>query len=185
MRGSVNVAMAVLLVGAGLACSRNDNRAARNRDYDRTATATPYPNASPTADTGKVDETPSAGDITGHPDRYSGRQVTLKSSVKKTMPNGFFTLKDNDLLVLSPSGEPMEDQEITVHGTVQTYSAPEFKKHYAWFRSNANTDREYKDRPVVVADSILTADGREVVTERGAANNLPASSGEVKHRRRP
>ncbi len=41
--------------------------------------------------------------------------MTLKSSVKKTMPNGFFTLEDNDLLVLSPSGQPMEDQEITVH----------------------------------------------------------------------
>jgi hypothetical protein len=174
--------MAVLLVGAGVACSRNDNnRAARNRDYDRTATATPSPG--PTADTGKVDETPSAGDITSHPDRYAGQQVTLKSSVKKTMPNGFFTLKDDDLLVLSPSGEPMENQEITVHGTVQTYSAPDFKKRYTWFRSNANVDRQYKDRPVVVADSILTADGREVVKE--GANNLPASSGEINHRRRP
>jgi hypothetical protein len=113
--------------------------------------------------------------------------VTLKSSVKKTMPNGFFTLKDNDLLVLSPSGQPMEDQEVTVHGTVQAYSAPEFKKRYAWFKSNSNMDHEYKDRAVVVADSILTADGREVVTDRNGANSLPASSGEIKnpHHRRP
>jgi hypothetical protein len=185
MKGSVNVAMAVLLIGTGIACSRNDTRRAAN-DYDRTATASPAPTASPTADVGKRDDTPSAGDITSHPDRYAGQQVTLKSSVKKTMPSGFFTLKDNDLLVLSPSGEPMEDQEITVHGTVQTYSAPEFKKRYSWFRSNANSDREYKDRAVVVADSILTADGREVVTERGGANSLPASSGEMKkHPRRP
>ncbi len=185
MKGSVNVAMAVLLVGAGLACSRNDNRAAKNQDYDRTANATPYPTASPTADTGKVSDEPSAGDITAHPDRYAGQQVTLKSSVDKTMPNGFFTLKDKDLLVLSPSGEPMENQEVTVHGTVQTYSAPDFKKRYSWFRSNSNLDRQYKDRPVIVADSILTADGREVVTERGGANNLPANSGEIKHHRRP
>jgi len=176
--------MAALLVGAGLACSRTDNRAANNRDYDRTANASPAPTASPTADSGKVDETPSAGDITNHPDRYSGQQVTLKSSVKKTLPNGFFTLKDSDLLVLSPSGEPMEDQDVTVHGTVQTYSAPEFKKRYSWFRSHSSLDHQYKDRPVIVADSILTADGREVVTERGGANNLPASSGELKNRHR-
>ncbi len=185
MKGSVNVAMAVLLVGAGLACSRNDNRAARNNnpDYDRTATATPVPTASPTADTGKVSDQPSAGDITAHPDRYAGQQVTLKSNVEKTMPNGFFTLKDKDLLVLSPSGEPMENQEVTIHGTVQTYSAPDFKKRYSWFHSNSNLDRQYKDRPVIVADSILTADGREVVT--GGNNSLPASSGEIKHHRRP
>jgi hypothetical protein len=186
MTRSVNVAMAVLRVGAGLACSRNDNNRRAANDYNRTATATPSPTASPTADTGKVDETPSAGDITAHPDRYAGQQVTLKSSVDKVMPNGFFTLKDKDLLVLSPSGEPMENQDVTVHGTVQTYSAPDFKKRYSWFHSTSNLDRQYKDRPVVVADSILTADGREVVTERGGANNLPASSGEVKnHHRRP
>jgi hypothetical protein len=185
MKGSVNVAMAVLLVGAGLACTRNDNNRRAANDYDRTATATPTPG--PTADTGKVDETPSAGDITAHPDRYAGQQVTLKSSVDKTLPNGFFTLKDKDLLVLSPSGEPMENQDVTVHGTVQTYSAPDFKKRYSWFRSNSNLDQQYKDRPVIVADSILTADGREVVTERSGANSLPASSGEMNknHRRRP
>jgi hypothetical protein len=183
MKGSVNVAMSVLLVGAGLACSRNDRAATdRDRANDRTAMATPEPTATP-IDTGKRDTTPSAGDITGNPALYSGQQVTLKSNVKKLMPNGFFTLKDNDLLVLSPSGQPMEDQEITVHGTVQTYSAPEFKKRYNWFKSNSATDREYKDRAVVVADSILTADGREVVTDRSGAN-LPASSGEPRRHRR-
>jgi len=160
--------MAVLLVGAGVACTRDDRAA-----NDRTAMASP----SPTADVEKRDATPSAGDIADHPAVYNGQQVTLKSDVKKLMPNGFFTLDDNDLLVLSPSGQPIEDEEVTVHGTVHTYSAPELKSRYAWFESDASLDREYKDRAVIVADSILTADGREVVTDRSGAD-LPAGSGE-------
>jgi hypothetical protein len=165
-----NVAMAVLLVGSGIACARQDRTA---EDRDRTAMASP----SPTADLGDRDTTPSAGDITGNPALYSGQQVTLKSEVKKLMPNGFFTLEDDDLLVLSPSGQPVEDQEVTIHGTVHTYSAPELKNRYSWFRSDDAFDREYKDRAVLVADSILTADGREVVTDKSGAE-LPAGSGE-------
>jgi hypothetical protein len=175
MKRSVNVAMAVLLIGAGVACSRNEG--------NRSAMASPSPTA--TVETGRAEKrnvTPSAGDIADNPALYAGQQVTLKSDVKKLMPNGFFTLKDEDLLVLSPSGQPVEDQEVTVHGTVHTYSAPELKSRYAWFKSDATMDREYKDRPVIVADSILTADGRDVVTDKSGAN-LPASSGEP--RRRP
>lgn len=183
MKRTLNVATMVLLVGAGFACTRPADRAAadRDRDNDRTAMAKPSPTATP-LDTEKRDTTPSAGDITSNPALYSGQQVTLKSNVKKIMPHGFFTLKDKDLLVLSPSGQPMEDQEVTVHGTVQTYSAPEFKKRYNWFRSNSRVDSEYKDRAVIVADSILTAEGRDVVSDHSGAN-LPASSGEPRRRR--
>jgi hypothetical protein len=170
MRGSLNVAAAALLVAAGVACAR---------DRDRTAAGNPSP--SPTVETadryGDRDLTPNAGDIAGNPERYAGQQVTLKSEVKKLMPNGFFTLDDRDLLVLSPSGQPAEGEEVTVHGTVHTYSAPELKEHYSWFKSDEATDREYKDRPVIVADSILTAVGREVVTDK-SGRDLPAGSGE-------
>jgi hypothetical protein len=178
MKRSLNVAAAVLIAGAGLACARNDRAANdRDQDADRTAMASPSPTASP-YEADRRDDTPSAGDITGNPALYSGQQVTLESTVKKTMPNGFFVLEDADLLVLSPSGQPLEEQEVTVHGTVQTYSAPELKKRYAWFKSDSAADREYKDRAVLVADSILTADGREVVTDR-SGSSLPAGSGET------
>jgi len=171
MKGSLQVAAAVLVVGAGIACTRED-RATNEADRDRTAMATPGP-AAETHGT----RTPDAGDIAGNPALYDGQQVTLKSEVKKLMPNGFFTLEDHDLLVLSPSGQPIEDQEVTVHGTVHTYSAPELKDRYAWFKSDENVDREYKDRAVIVADSIRTADGSELLTAPDSA--LPAGSGEI------
>jgi hypothetical protein len=186
MKGTLQVAAAVLLVGAGVACTRGENRAANEADRDRTAMASPSPTADPygtTSGTGMRDATPDAGDIAGNPARYAGQQVTIKSDVKKLMPNGFFTLDDNDLLVLSPSGQPIEDQEVTIHGTVQTYSAPELKSRYAWFKSDSSIDREYKDRAVIVADSILTADGREIVG--GAGSALPAGSGEARPPLRP
>jgi hypothetical protein len=165
-----NVAMAVLLVGVGVGCARQDRTA---EDRDRTAMASP----SPTADVADRDQTPSAGDISGNPALYNGKQVTLKTEVKKLLPNGFFVLEDDDLLVLSPAGQPAEGEEVTIHGTVHTYSAPELESRYSWFRSDEAFDREYKDRPVVVADSILTADGRDVVKDRSGAS-LPAGPGE-------
>jgi hypothetical protein len=181
MKGSLQFAAAVLLIGAGVACTGGDNRAAN----DRTAMASPSPTADTygtgtTSGTGMRDDEPDAGDISGNPARYAGQHVTLKSDVKKLMPNGFFTIDDNDLLVLSPSGQPVEDQEVTIRGTVHTYSAPELKSRYSWFKSDANVDREYKDRAVIIADSIMTADGRELV--RGAGAALPAGSGDTSPR---
>lgn len=178
MKGILQVAAAALLIGAGVACT-GDNRATD----DRTAMASPGPavdtyGSGTTTGTGMGDDI-DAGDIAGNPARYAGQQVTLKSDVKKLMPNGFFILDDNDLLVLSPSGQPIEDQEVTIRGTVQTYSAPELKDRYSWFKSDENIDREYKDRAVIVAESIMTADGRELVTGSGS---LPAGSGETNTR---
>lgn len=173
-------AAVIFTVGAaGMACTRND-KTADDRDRNQTAMASPSPSGTVTDDTATARNdndrvnSPDAGDIAGSPAKYDGQHVTLKADVKKVMPNGFFQLDDHDLLVLSPSGEPMENQKVTVSGTVQTYSAPEFKKRFSWFKSNANSDREYKNRAVVVADSIMTADGRELVNNAA----LPASSGE-------
>jgi hypothetical protein len=167
MMRSVNLTLTALVaIGAAGACTRTDNRAA-----DQTAMATPSP--SPTAEAYARDDEPDAGDIAGNPARYAGQRVTLKSDVERVMPNGFFILDDNDILVLSQSGSPIEKQEVTVHGTVHTYSAPELKSRFSWFKSDAELDAQYNNRAVIVADSITTADGRELVG--GAA--LPAGSG--------
>lgn len=184
MKGILQLAAAaVFLAGAGAACTRsNDNRAANDTDRDRTAMASPSPTtgAYGTTDVNAARNdvnSPDAGDITGNPAKYDGQHVTLKADVKTIMPNGFFVLDDHDMLVLSPTGQPGEKEKVTVSGTVQTYSAPEFKKKYGWFKSSPEVDAKYKDRAVLVADSIMTADGRQIVTSAGSA--LPAGSGEL------
>jgi hypothetical protein len=166
MMRSVNLALAAAAaIGAAAACTRTDNRA---------ATESPGPTPTPTAEAyGMGGDGPSAGEIASSPATYAGQRVTVKSDVERVMPNGFFILDDNDLLVLSPSGAPMEKQEVTVRGTVHTYSAPELKKKFAWFKSDSERDVEYENRAVIVADSITAADGREIVSESA----LPAGSG--------
>ncbi len=179
MRGSMQGAVAaVFLVGlAGAGCARNQERAAA--DQNATASPSPTSGAYAAADNTMRDDAgknqPSASDISSNPVKYEGQRVTLKSDVKTVMPNGMFQLKDGELLVLSPSAEPGENQEITVSGTVRTYSAPELKTKYTWFKSNGRVDAQFKDRAVIVADSIVTADGRELVA---AGSALPASAGE-------
>ena len=174
MMRSVNLAVTALLaIGAAGACTRND-RAAANRTADAMATPSPSPTTGTYGSSVSDDKGPSAGDIADHPAQYAGQRVTLKSDVKKVMPNGFFILDDHDTLVMSPSGSPIEKQEVTVLGTVHTYSAPELKTSFPWFKSNKELDAQYNNRAVIVADSITTADGRELLS--GAA--LPAGSGE-------
>jgi hypothetical protein len=178
--------MAAVVLGIGMvggACTRNDNNKTASNDRDVAATASPSPygtvadNRDTTTATGNRVNEPDAGDIASNPAKYDGQHVTLKADVKTLMPNGFFQLDDHDMLVLSPSGQPGEKEKVTVSGTVQTYSAPEFKKKYGWFKSSPEVDAKYKNRAVIVADSIMTADGREVVASGGSA--LPAGSGEL------
>ncbi len=169
-------AAAIFAVGAaGMACTRSgDNRAAN----DQNAMASPSPTVTDNTTVARSDNDrngPSAGDIASSPAKYEGQHVTLKSDVKQVMPNGLFMLDDHDTLVLSPRGaEPGEKENVTVSGTVEAYSAPEFKRKYN-FKSNREADAKYKDRAVIVADSIMTADGHDLLTAGGA---LPASSGE-------
>ena len=76
MKATLQVAAAaVILAGAGTACTRsNDNRAANDADRDRTAMASPSP---ATGAYGTTDTTvarndvnsPDAGDIAGNPAR--------------------------------------------------------------------------------------------------------------------
>jgi hypothetical protein len=161
---------AVLAFGRGAACTSNDNRAA-----NQGAAASPSPSPGMYADSDTIrDDDPDAGDIAGNPTKYDGQRVTFKADVKKVMPNGFFELED-DLLVLSPAGQPREKEKVTITGTVQTYSAPQLKSRYSWFKSDRDVDERYMNRAVIVADSIMTADGREVVSSPG----LPAATGEI------
>ena len=174
MKGSLQLAAMLACGVVAAACTAPDNRAGS----DQAAMASPSPTtgAYGTGETGRTDDQPSAGDIAGNPTRYEGQHVTLKADVEKVLPNGMFQLDDNDLLVLSPSGQPSENQNVTVSGTVHTYSAPELKNRYTWFRSDEQADSEYKNKPVIVADSIMTADGRELLT---AGSSLPAGTGET------
>lgn len=174
MKGLLQLATAaVFIAGLSAACTTNDTRSDRNRD--QTAMASPSPGTGAygtTADDNARREQPSAREIANNPTKYEGQHVTLKSDVQSVMPNGLFQLADNDLLVLSSGAEPGEKENVTVSGTVRSFSAPEIQSKY---KGATEASAKFKDKPVIVADSILTADGRDLLISGSA---LPAGAGE-------
>lgn len=182
---------AILAVGLGAACTRDDRADAR-READRTADAvTPSPTPyGTTAGTSADQNTITAGEVAANPTKYQGQRVAVRGDVSKFLGGNAFTLDedrltaDEDLLVLSQSGVPGEDhknEKVIVSGRVAMYDKAEFERDYDWFRPTPEVEAKYKTRPVIIADSIRTADGRDLTT--GSA--LPAGSGETGHGNRP
>jgi len=121
--------------------------------------------------------TVSAGKLSRDGKDYYGQNVTVKSKVEDVIDNRTFTLDDDsvlpgpDVLVLVPKGVAAglaHDQIVTVTGTVRPYVMAELKKDYDWFEDGKIVKRmgdkvDMKTRPVIVATSVRTAAGLEIL----------------------
>jgi len=121
--------------------------------------------------------TVSAGKLSRDGKDYYGQTVTVKSKVEDVIDNRTFTLDDDsilpgpDVLVLVPKGVATavaHDQIVTVTGTVRPYVMAELKKDYDWFEDGKIVKRmgdkvDLKTRPVIVATSVRTAAGLEIL----------------------
>jgi hypothetical protein len=100
--------------------------------------------------------------------------------VENVVDNHTFTLDEDallagsDVLVLVPAGMSTaltHDQKVIVTGTVRRYVAAELDRDYDWFEDGkivkAETEVDFKSRPVLVATSIRTEDGRELLAPMG------------------
>ena len=138
-----------------------------------------------------TDMTISAGKLASNAKDYYGKTVTVKAEVEDVIDNRTFSLDEDailtgaDVLVLVPAGYTgtlVHDQVVTVTGKVRPYVTTELEKDYHWFKDGAIVSRDskydFKTRPVLVATSVRTADGRDLLT--GAA--MPMTSDEhVRH----
>jgi len=119
-----------------------------------------------------------AGKLAKHPEEYYGKTVSVRAEVEDVFGSNMFTLDEDalfagpDVLVLVPKGLSatlMHDQKVTVTGRVRRYVEAELKKDYDWFDHgklvNVKHKVEWETRPVVVAASIRTEDGRELLSE--------------------
>ena len=172
-------AAAILAIGLAGACTTRDDRAAANRDTDATPSPTPYGTTATTADTDR--DTITAGEVAANPTKYVGQRVSVRGDVADIVSTSAFTLDedrltaDQNLLVLSQSGVPapeQKDEKVTVSGRVRLFDATEIKRDNDWFQATPEIETKYRKRPVIIADSIRTADGRELTTPGGS---LPAS----------
>jgi hypothetical protein len=119
----------------------------------------------------------SAGKLAREGKKYYGQTVTVKAEVEDVIDNRTFTLDEDsilagaDVLVLVPAGVAStlaHDEVVTVTGTVRPYVMAELQKDYDWFEDgkivkHVGDKVDLKTRPVVVATSVRTSAGREIL----------------------
>ena len=124
------------------------------------------------------DGTISAGKLARDAKNFYGQTVTVKAEVEDVLDNHTFTLDEDailagaDVLVVVPKGSTsglMHDQVVTVTGTVRPFVQAELEKDYDWFKDGKILKKDvkvdYKIRPVLIAQSVKTASGSELISE--------------------
>lgn len=123
-------------------------------------------------------EAESIGAIVESPESFFGRRVRVgPAGVELVRTARLFTVdEDNwlaapDLMVLIPvpAGDRSvrQGEQVTVEGTVRQMRGAAFKRDYSWWDEGAFTAEidMIGARPVLVADSVRTRDGAELVAE--------------------
>ena len=121
------------------------------------------------------DGTISAGKLARDAKNFYGQTVTVRAEVEDVLDDRTFTLDEDailtgaDVLVVIPKGSTrglMHDQVVTVTGIVRPFVQAELERDYDWFKDGKILKKDvkvdYKTRPVLVATSIKTADGRDL-----------------------
>jgi hypothetical protein len=130
-----------------------------------------------------TDMTISAGKLAKNAKDYYGKTVTVRAEVEDVIDSRSFTLDEDailmgaDVLVLVPAGYTgnlAHDQVVTVTGRVRPYVTTELEHDYDWFKHGTivtrDTKVDFKTRPVLIAESLRTADGRELLA--GATTSI-------------
>jgi len=132
--------------------------------------------APPAARAGDKDGLLSASKLAKHAAEYYGKPVTVKAKVDDVMGENMFSLDEDalfagpDVLVIVPGGvsNVAHDQKVIVTGEVRPYVEPELDKDFAFFQDGKlikkNTTVDWKTRPVIVARSVRSEAGAELVS---------------------
>ena len=122
----------------------------------------------------------SAGKLARDGKKYYGQSVTVRAEVEDVLDTHSFTLDEDsvltgaDVVVLVPAGLDTsmlrKDQVVTVTGKVRPYVRAELDRDFDWFKNGkivtTNREMDFKERPVLVAETITTADGRTLMSAR-------------------
>lgn len=119
--------------------------------------------------------TTTAGAIAAAPARYYGNIVSVRAEIEDVFSQRAFTLDEDrigagpDVLVILPraAGEIPEGEEVTVVGHVRPMTSASLDRDYdwydaSWFRAVQNFD--WETRPAIIAASVRTENGRELLT---------------------
>lgn len=132
-----------------------------------------------------------AGRIAETPQRYYNQRVRVTAPVEQVHGKAVFTLDEDawfagpDVLVVAPGGiaAPREGNQVTVSGTVRQFVSAEIQRDYDWYGPgwygygwNDYNDvwLDWNTRPVIIADSVQTEGGRQLVQNRTRGNQQTA-----------
>jgi hypothetical protein len=113
-----------------------------------------------------------AGNLADHPDRYFGKRVTVTADVEDVYTATVFALDEDkvfssgeDVLVVARElTKPLrDDMYVTVVGEVKRFSRTDADLDAEDFGLRARLATGFADRPVIVASSIRTASGEELL----------------------
>jgi hypothetical protein len=132
------------------------------------------------------DMTISAGKLAKNAKDYYGKTVTVKAEVEDVIDSRSFTLDEDailtgaDVVVLVPAGYTgtlARDQIVSVTGKVRPYVTTELERDFDWFKNGKlvswKTDVDFKTRPVLIAETLRTADGRDLLV--GSAMSMTST----------
>jgi hypothetical protein len=127
-----------------------------------------------------------AGEVAKNPGKFYGKKVKVTAEVEDVYSAHAFTLDEDamfagpDVLVLipAPTRESKDGEDMTVTGIVRQHTRTELERDYKWFDYTwfqpSDTATTLATRPVLVADSVRTSGGEELVR----AGNASMSAGD-------
>jgi hypothetical protein len=131
----------------------------------------------------------SAGKLAKNSKDYYGKTVTVQAEVEDVLGDNMFTLDEDallagsDVLVLVPGGLKSaltHDQKVIVTGQVRPYVQADLDRDYDWFDDgklvDVKTKVDWKTRPVLVARSIRTVNGADLMTTAMQTSSMPIST---------
>jgi hypothetical protein len=121
-----------------------------------------------------------AGELAESPERFYGNLIAVPAAVSEVLSNRSFALDDRrepspDIIVVAPlpALHLVEGDMVMVIGHLRPLVIDELEHDYPWFDRDwfrHRSDRE--PHPVLVAASVRTADGQELLGVPGAAGDI-------------
>ena len=132
----------------------------------------------------------SPGELADHPDRYYGKRVKITGEVEDVYSRSVFAVDEDrlwstgrDVLVLNPNAVARvnEDRSVTVQGIVRPFRYTDVDSYISWHGWQWDLARVYENRfsrrPIVIADSIVAANNRELVMQGDKVRSSTAEYG--------
>ncbi len=118
-------------------------------------------------DTAAEDSNVTADELAKNTGDHIGEEVTIRSTVEKTVDQSAFLLNDDDyfggagILVINATGEAfvvpnVGDSEVQVTGKVETFATTTVAENYG-LTLDPNLYKEYEAKPVIIAKSVALA----------------------------